>query len=161
MQVVLSKQEEDRYVELQYMALDFARKGESEILQSMIEHGLSVNLEDAKGNTLLMLSSYNGNFETTKMLITLGADIEKTNSHGHTPLAGVAFKGYLDICKLLVENGAKIKAKNGKSAITVAAIFGRSEIVEYLQSAAKEEDKILGVSSVKIASFIQKVKNLF
>ena len=95
----VSQEELKRYEELQVLALDFARVGKTQDLKAMLEAGMSVNLTDHKGNTLLMLSSYNGNFETTKMLLEYGAEVDKKNDRGQTPLAGVCFKGYFDIAK--------------------------------------------------------------
>jgi len=66
MQTLATEAEEERYASLQQIALDFARKGETEPLVEMIHHGLPVNLADARGNSLLMLASYNGNTETTE-----------------------------------------------------------------------------------------------
>ena len=67
----------------------------------MLNAGLPVNLADAKGQTLLMLASYNGNLETTRMLLKHGADVDRRNDRGQTPLGGVAFratKGSLRCC---------------------------------------------------------------
>jgi ankyrin repeat protein len=147
----ISADEEKRYLELQQMALDFARDGETYILQSMLDSGLPIELQDTKGNTLLMLSSYNGNYETSKMLIEYGANINSVNDHGHSIIAGVAFKGYLDICKLLVENGVKIDNRFSKSPIVFASMFGRKEIVEYLQQKQNNTKKS------KVLSFIAKI----
>ncbi len=147
----ISANEEKRYLELQQMALDFARDGETSILQSMLDSGLPIELQDTKGNTLLMLSSYNGNYETSKMLIEYGANINSVNDHGHSIIAGVAFKGYLDICKLLVENGVKIDNRFSKSPIVFASMFGRKEIVEYLQQKQNNTKKS------KVLSFIAKI----
>ena len=89
----VSQEELKRYEELQVLALDFARVGKTQDLKAMLEAGMSVNLTDHKGNTLLMLASYNGNFETTKMLLEFGANVDKKNDKGPPPLAGVCFKG--------------------------------------------------------------------
>jgi uncharacterized protein len=154
--ITLSADEERRYIELQQMALDFAREGDSDTLQSMIKSGLPIELKDSRGNTLLMLSAYNGNYETAKMLLQMGADVNSVNDHGHSIIAGVAFKGYLDICKLLVENGAIIDNRFSKSPVVFASMFGRSEIVKYLQNINQNtksqtiKDKIL----LKISSLI-------
>lgn len=161
----LSAQEEARYAELQALALDLARNGETHILQNMIEHGLPINLSDAKGNTLLMLASYNNHLETAKMLLILGAEVDRRNDHGQTPLGGVAFKGYLAICHALVEAGSNINADNGggRTPIMFAALFGRVAIVEYLQSAGAKtsEQRILGFSLNSIAKAVLYVKMLF
>ena len=134
-----SQEELKRYEELQVFALDFARVGKTQDLKAMLEAGMSVNLEDHKGNTLLMLASYNGNFETTKMLLEFGAAVDKKNDKGQTPLAGVCFKGYFDIVKILVEAGANIEENNGMgtTAMTFASMFGHTKIVEYLNKQDK------------------------
>ena len=112
MPIAITEGEEKRYAELQQMALGFARHGETESLATMLRHGLPVNLADAKGNTLLMLASYNGNMETTRMLLEHGAEADRRNDRGQTPLGGVAFKGYEEIVTVL-EHGADIDADNG------------------------------------------------
>ncbi len=75
----VSQEELKRYEELQVLALDFARVGKTQDLKAMLEAGMSVNLTDHKGNTLLMLASYNGNFETTKMLLEYKAEVDRKN----------------------------------------------------------------------------------
>jgi len=136
METVVTEAEEQRYAELQQMALDFARQGETESLAAMLDHGLPVNLADGKGNTLLMLASYHGHAGTTRLLLEHGADVERRNGHGQTPLGGAAFKGYEDIAALLLDHGAEIDADNGvgMTPIMFAAMFGRSRMVELLQA---------------------------
>lgn len=136
----VSQEELKRYEELQVLALDFARVGKTQDLKAMLEAGMSVNLTDHKGNTLLMLASYNGNFETTKMLLGYKAEVDRKNDKGQTPLAGVCFKGYFDIVKILVEAGANINENSGMgtTAITFASMFGHTKIVEYLNKQNKK-----------------------
>ena len=128
-----------RYEELQVFALDFARTGKTQDLKAMLQAGMPVNLCDHKGNSLIMLASYNGNFETTVMLVDFGAEVDKKNDRGQTPLAGVCFKGYFDIVKILVEAGANINKNSGMgtTAITFASMFGHTKIVEYLNKQNK------------------------
>ena len=123
-----------RYEELQVFALDFARTGKTQDLKAMLQSGMPVNLCDHKGNSLIMLASYNGNFETTVMLVDFGAEVDKKNDRGQTPLAGVCFKGYIDIVKVLVKAGANIYENNGMGTtpIMFASMFGNSEIVKFL-----------------------------
>ncbi len=150
----ISQEELERYEELQLMSLDCAREGEVPTLLSMIEHGLSPNTCDHKGNTLLMLSCYNGNFECSKMLIEMGADLNSKNDHGHSIIAGVAFKGYIEIVKLLVENGAKIETHPMKNPIVFASMFGRVEVVKYLQSVQNRDSKTSSKLSLVFAEFV-------
>src|ERR1700761_3672916 len=93
MNTVTTESEERRYVELQLMALDYARHGETEPLAAMVEHGLPANLADLKGQSLLMLASYHGHLETARMLLAQGAQVDLRNNRGQTPLGGAAFKG--------------------------------------------------------------------
>ena len=153
-----TEQELKRYEELQVFALDFARQGKTVDLKAMLEAGMSVNLTDHKGNTLLMLASYNGNFETTKMLLEYKAVVDRKNDRGQTPLAGVCFKGYFDIVKILVEAGANIHENSGMgtTAITFASMFGHTKIVEYLNKQNKNigfKSKLYLIFSKLIGSF--------
>ena len=164
MQTVITEAEEKRYVELQQIALGFARAGETESLAAMLRHGLSVNLADAKGNSLLMLASYNGNVETTRMLLEHGAEVDRRNDRRQTPLGGVAFKGYEEIVVLLLEHGAEIDADNGggTTPLMFAAMFGRGNVVELLKArgASLQHRNRLGFSAgfiVRVSRWIARV----
>ena len=149
-----------RYEELQVFALDFARTGKTEDLKAMLQAGMPVNLCDHKGNSLIMVASYNGNFETTVMLVDFGAEVDKKNDRGQTPLAGVCFKGYIDIVKVLVKAGANIYENNGMGTtpIMFASMFGNSEIVKFLdeQNSGFKSKIYLGFS--KFISIFKKKK---
>ena len=155
----ISEKEELRYAELQGMALDFARNGDTEDLEKMIIHGMNVNLCTNKDDSLLMLASYNGNYETTEMLLKYNATIDKVNQRGQTPLEGVCFKGNLEMVNLLVNNNCIVS----KNAIIYATIFGNIEIVKYLKryNSNNFKEKILGVKVEIIAAIISKTKNIF
>ena len=136
----ITKEEEARFYELCLIALDFARNDEADKLEAMIKAGLNVNLKSAKGDTLLMLASYNNAVNTVKMLLANGAKVDERNDRGQTPLAGAAFKGHLEVVKALVEAGADVRANNGLGATpyTFALMFGRGEVAKYLLKANKK-----------------------
>lgn len=136
----LSPAEEKRYQELCNMAFNFARNNEVANLEPMIKAGLSANLKNHKGDSLLMLASYHNSLECVKMLLANGARVDEKNDRGQTPLAGVCFKGYFEVAKLLVENGANIDENNGlgMTPFSFAVMFGRKEIVAYLAKSAKK-----------------------
>ncbi len=131
----MTPEEEQRYGELQRMALDAARQGDMETLRPMLEAGMPVNLADEKGNSLLMLAAYHGHPETARLLLGHGAEADRRNDRNQTPLAGVAFKGHLELAELLLEAGADPMADQGggRMPIHFAAMFGHAEIVRLLE----------------------------
>ncbi len=154
----ISKEEEQRYAQLQLMALDFARDGNILELQKMLDYGMSVNLCTNKDDSLLMLATYNGNLEIAKMLLLKGADINKVNQRGQTPLEGVCFKGNFEMVKLLVENGATTDG----NAIVYASIFGHKEIVSYLKKQNNNKQrKIFWINIEFIVSITARLKYFF
>lgn len=160
----LSESEEKRYAELQLLALDAARTGDSALLATMLEAGMSVNLSDGRGNSLLMLSAYHGHEDTARMILRFGPELDRRNDHGQTPLGGVAFKGNLALVKLLVEAGAGINADNGggKTPLMFAAMFGHRDIVSYLleNGADSSSQTLLGISVQQLARMTGAVRSL-
>jgi ankyrin repeat protein len=133
-EIQTTEAEEKRYAELQLLALDAARAGDTSTLASMLQAGLPVNLQDLKGNTLLMLASYHGHAPTVKCLLDSGAEPDRRNLRHQTPLGGVAFKGYVEIAALLLNAGADLNADQGAGATPamLAALFGRTEMLAFL-----------------------------
>jgi len=159
--ISITQDEEERYAQLQLMALDFARKGNTEELSRMINAGLNIDLSDNKGNTLLMLASYNNQEETVKFLLDNNAQVDKKNDRGQTPLAGVCFKGYINIVKLLVKSGANIYEDNGlgTTPVTFASIFGHKDIVLFLTN--KKPNKFYSFISQIVFYIKRKVLNKY
>jgi len=162
--VEATKEELQRYEELQALALEFARQGKTHELKAMLEAKMPVNLSDHKGNTLLMLASYNGHVQTTQMLIEMQASVDQKNDAGQTPLAGVCFKGYFDVVKVLVKAGANIDENNGlgTTPLFFASMFGHEKIVRFLSEQRKNkgmQSKIYLLVSRFFALFRKKEKH--
>ena len=114
---------------------DLVRAGkDSARLAGLLDLGLPPNLRDSKGDSLLMLASYHGHKEMTRLLLERGGDPQLANDRGQIPLAGAAFKGDVEIARLLVEHGAEIDAcgPDGKTPLMFAAMFNRLEVLELL-----------------------------
>ncbi|MCB2181896.1 MAG: ankyrin repeat domain-containing protein [Desulfobulbaceae bacterium] len=160
----LTSEEEKRYAELQLMALDMARCGDTAELEKMVMAGLPINLCDGKGNSLLMLAAYNGRHETASMLLRYGAEVDRRNDHHQTPLGGVAFKGNLEMVRMLLHAGADINADNGggRTPLMFAAMFGHRQIVEYLLERGADSDSqtVLGISAQSLARFTGAFRSL-
>ena len=126
----------DDPVELGNWLLDRARIGEGERLAEYAQHGMPVNLADAKGNTLLMLAAYHGHAPTVRLLAEQGADVDAENDRGQTPLAAAVFKGDEDVVRALVEAGADPDL-GSPSARASADFFERTEIAALLPPDAR------------------------
>lgn len=111
------------------------RSGDAARMRGLFQKGFDApNIRDGKGNTLLMLASYNEQLEMTRVLLEHGGDPQIANDMGQIPLAGAAFKGNLEMAKLLIEYGANVNARmpDGKTALMFAAMFDRIEIIDLL-----------------------------
>ncbi|AWB84497.1 ankyrin repeat domain-containing protein [Corynebacterium liangguodongii] len=110
---------------------DLARTGNAELL-AYVDHGVSADLANQDGNSLLMLAAYAGHAELVRGLIERGADVNKLNARGQSPLAGVIFKKEDDIVELLLGAGADPNA-GAPNAVETAKVFGREDIAARLQ----------------------------
>jgi ankyrin repeat protein len=97
-------------VELAHRIFDLAREGETSTLAGYLRSGISADLTDPAGNTLLMLAAYHGRPATVQLVIAAGADLNRVNDRGQTPLAGAVFKNYLEVVQLLTGAGADPQA---------------------------------------------------
>jgi uncharacterized protein len=115
-------------VSIAHACFDFARAGDTARLRAYVEQGVPVNLTDATGNTLLMLSAYHGHAETVSALVALGADPDRTNDRGQSPLSGAIFKGEDDVVRGLLAAGADPDVGT-PSARATAEMFDRAELL--------------------------------
>lgn len=109
------------------------RSSDAERMRGLFEKGFDApNIRDGKGNTLLMLASYNGQLEMTRVLLENGANPQIANDMGQIPLAGAAFKGNKEMARILIEHGADVNARmpDGKTALMFAAMFNQLEIID-------------------------------
>ena len=75
-------------------------------LTAAIEAGASVNVQDAAGNTPLIIASQNGHFHVCKLLAASGANLNAANHKGNTALHYSFNYGYEEIGKYLIDCGA-------------------------------------------------------
>ncbi|MEU8488578.1 ankyrin repeat domain-containing protein [Streptomyces sp. NPDC048641] len=125
----MSEAPDPEVVELATKIFDLARRGESEQLASYVDAGVSPNLTNDRGDSLVMLAAYHGHAEAVRALLARGADADRANDRGQTPLAGAVFKGADDVIRALLDGGAD-PAAGTPSAIDTARMFAKAELLE-------------------------------
>jgi uncharacterized protein len=103
---------------------DVARRGDAAMLDALLAKGLPPNLRNDKGDSLVMLASYHGHADAVRVLLEHKADAN----------AGAAFKGFTDVIETLLAHGADVEgaSPDGRTALMIAAMFNRVEIVDLL-----------------------------
>lgn len=114
-----------------------ARCGDLHKLNEFLNSGMETNInqKNHKGYSPLMISVYNGNYETSELLLERGADPNSSDHSGNTILMGAAFKGDVELIKLLINRGAQKELKNldGLTAEQWASAFGRHNVLSILK----------------------------
>lgn len=108
-----------------------ARRGETQALAAYLDAGVSPNLTNQSGDTLVMLAAYHGHAGTARALVARGADPDRANDRGQTPLAGAVFRDEPEVIRALVAAGAD-PAAGTPSALATAAMFERSDLAALL-----------------------------
>ena len=123
---------DDEVIALATRLFDMARAGRTEELLAYVDAGVSPNLANHKGDTLVMLAAYHGHGETVRALLARGAEADRPNDRGQTPLAGAVFKDEEAVIRALLDGGAD-PAQGSPSALATARMFERDDLVALLQ----------------------------
>lgn len=112
---------------------DLAREGDTEELVAYLDAGVPANLTNDKGDTLLILSAYQGRASTVAALLERGADHTRANDRGQTALAAAVFKQSAETVRSLLAAGAD--PDDGQpSARATAQFFDLPEMTALLES---------------------------
>ena len=88
--------------------------GHLKVVQSLLNHGASVNNTTLTNSTPLRAACFDGHLEIVKYLVEHKADLEVSNRHGHTCLMISCYKGHKEIAQYLLEKGADVNRKSVK-----------------------------------------------
>jgi len=77
--------------------------GRTRVLKAMLDRGVSPNLRDRNGRTLLMMAAENGHRETVKLLLERGADPKTRSALGDTALDAARRRGDAEILRMMQE----------------------------------------------------------
>ena len=115
--------QDDASAQLIEGVFDLARDGRSGALGEMLDEGVSVDLVNGSGDSLLIVAAYAQHRETVLELLRRGADTGIVNSMGQTALACAVFRDNEPILLDLLEAGADPDL-GSHSGIQIADQFG-------------------------------------
>jgi len=125
----------DEQIEFLNQVFDMAREGKVQMLSSVIDQGIPVNLTNSKGDSLLIVAAYNSQPAVVEALIKRGAELDQLNARGQSALTCAVFKQDEASTRLLLTAGADPKL-GPQNALAVTEMFDlpqlRAVIEEYL-----------------------------
>lgn len=127
-----SDEPDPELLDLWARVFDFARNGQTDTLGAYVDAGISADLTNDKGDTLVMLAAYHGHAATVTTLLTRGADPDRLNDRGQSPLAGAVFKAEPEVVTALLSGGADPHA-GSPTAVETARMFDNAQMLALLQ----------------------------
>ncbi len=102
-------------------------------VKKALETGMSPNISDSRGNSVLSLAITEKSIDVAKLLINSPSiDLERPSLAGETPLMMASYHGLLEIVKYLVEQRSVEINHPGWCALHYAATNGHEPIVRFL-----------------------------
>ena len=87
---------------------------------------------DLQPTSALVYWSSLGRIDQVEAILNSGLDPNMHDSDGYSALHAASENGHLEVVKILVEHDADINYKSGYTALELAKIAKKDEIVEYL-----------------------------
>ena len=111
-----------------------ARFGNVKILALLFEHGVDINIRDARGLTPLHDALNSGKVDVGQCLLDRGADVNARDRNGCTPLFEAACRINVEFARMLLERGAEVDARSnqGRTPLHCAAYSGNNPVVQLL-----------------------------
>ena len=104
--------------------------------------GMTKEVIDAKdgldGTTALMNAAKYGHGEIVELLLDKGADVDvRSDFLGFQAIHYATFEGHLDVAKLIANKNPEVlkaRTKFGETPLEIARVYGRNDIVNWLQT---------------------------
>jgi hypothetical protein len=112
-----------------------------DLVEDLLKRGVDLEAQDVRGYTGLILAAYRGRIPILRLLVQAGANVNARDHHGNSVLLFAAQHGDLQTVKLLVEAGTdlNLRGQNGYTALKVAKLTSRSDVVAFLESNGAKE----------------------
>ncbi|GAB3193270.1 ankyrin repeat domain-containing protein [Nesterenkonia suensis] len=127
----------DEQVEFLNSMFDLARQGREEELLNLVDQGIPVNLANSKGDTLLILATYNNHASLVKGLLDRGADVDRLNDRGQSALTCAVFLQNEETVRMLLAAGADPRHE-GQNPYAAIEMFGLDRMREVLDGAVRD-----------------------
>jgi hypothetical protein len=85
--------------------------GHIQAVQSLLRHGVGVDVQNNAKRTPLLLASRWGHRDVVQYLLDHGADVNLQDAAFNSPLNYAAYKGYIDIVRMLLGHNANVNSK--------------------------------------------------
>jgi len=130
--------------------------GHTCVIKRLLEAKADLHITDREGRTPLHVASYersDGQFDVLRTLIGAGADLHAPDKAGWTPLHCAVSNAVEPAIALLIDSGADAQKKDheGKTAMDLAAHFGKSEIISTMER-AKEKAEVMELKGLGIGT---------
>ena len=109
--------------------------GYSDITDLLFQSGANLEARDNNGFTPFLIASQNGDTMVMNLLLKEGVDLYEKNNYNYNALALAIESNHMPAVELLLEKGDKWTSpdKEGVNPYTVAAVFGRKDIIVMLE----------------------------
>ena len=112
-------------------------KGQTHIVQNLLDKGADVNVKDMFGRTALLVAALWGYSSIVRILLENGADVNERDNRAQTALMAASFNGHTAIVKDLLNSGAEVNAKSDEdeTALFWAIKKNKIDIAKILKQA--------------------------
>lgn len=111
-----------------------AYDGNFETIQHHLESGISPNLQNEDGKTLLHVACDDGYTFLLELLLEYGADPNVEDNEGDTPIDYAIFKGYKEYVPILKAHGATVRDRQSAVERSWQMITEAQEQVRVVQN---------------------------
>ncbi|KAF3618905.1 putative eukaryotic translation initiation factor 2 subunit alpha-like [Capsicum annuum] len=114
--------------------LHAARRGDLQLLETLLEKGAATNFCDQYGLTALHMTAIKGNKDALMIVAEFGADLECQDGEGNTPLHMAVKGSCAQTVEVLLNRGANVNARNkkGVTPLSISKFLGHEEITQLL-----------------------------
>eukprot|EP00933_Yihiella_yeosuensis_P056078 TRINITY_DN5505_c0_g2_i1.p1 TRINITY_DN5505_c0_g2~~TRINITY_DN5505_c0_g2_i1.p1 ORF type:complete len:554 (-),score=117.33 TRINITY_DN5505_c0_g2_i1:74-1558(-) len=111
-----------------------ARHGQSQVLESLLRNGVSVNAVTSNGGTMLMFASFGGHLGTCKLLLSHCADLFLRNAWDCDAGHFAAMGDSIGVCRWLLDHSVSLDRRqcSGHTALHKAAEAGCEGVIRFL-----------------------------